>query len=218
MVRGHDLLRRTFAKREVVTLGEWRDSLRERAAAVWTDIRWHLIVAERNGRVVGVASGTYLGNVNTGVIGYLAVSPAMRGEGLGPRLRTRLRAMFRRDAMQVRRRALEAVVGEVKATNPWLQTLARRNRVVALDLMYSQPQLHPRDRRVGLVLYIEWLDRPRTRVATARIRKLLYTIWRRVYRIARPMADPQFQRMLSELAVRKWVGRVKLPAVERGPR
>jgi hypothetical protein len=55
------LLRRSFPKRELVSMREWRDTLAERGARLWTDIAWHLIVAVRGDRLVGVATGNYLG-------------------------------------------------------------------------------------------------------------------------------------------------------------
>lgn len=206
IVGGHDLLRRSFDKAELVGRREWRESLREREAGLWFDIRWHLIVAENGRAVVGVASGTYLGNVNIGLIGYVAVSPAARGCGVGPRLRAKLRSLFRRDAREIRRQPLQAVVGEVSRDNPWLKTLVRRDQVLALDFTYVQPSLHGDYHPVPLVLYYESLDRPRRRLPAALVRKLLYTTWRRVYRIPRPMAHPEFRRMLADLATRRFVG------------
>ena len=90
--KGHRLLRHNFPKSELVSSTEWRDSLREREARLWTDLRWHVVIAEAAGRVVGVVTGTYLGNINTGVIGYLAVSATARRLGIGPKLRAKLRA------------------------------------------------------------------------------------------------------------------------------
>lgn len=202
----HDLLRRSFHKAELVGRSEWRESLREREANLWSDIRWHLVVAELGGRVIGAASGTYLGNVNTGVIGYLAVASSARGLGIGPGLRGRLRSLFQADARVIRREPLTAVIGEVRRDNPWLKTLVRRERVIALDFAYYQPQLHENDHPVPLVLYYESLDRRRRRLSADLLRRLLYTTWRRVYRIARPMADREFKRMVKALANRRSIG------------
>lgn len=209
---GHRLLRRIFPSTELVSVVEWRQSLREREAGLWTDVAWHLVVAEAGGEVIGVATGTYLGNVNTGVIGYLAVSRADRHHGLGPRLRARLRNLFQRDARQIGARPLQAVVGEVRRDNPWLRTLARRPRVLVLDFNYLQPGLRPDAHPEPLVCYYESLDRVRRRMPASMLRRLLYTVWRRVYRIARPMSDPAFRRMLRELSGRRWIGPLRLGA------
>lgn len=219
--RVHALIRRTFPADELVGANEWRDSLREREAGLWSDSRWHLLIAEDRGEVIGVASGTYLGNINVGLVGYLAVSPQARGLGVGPKLRARLRTRFRQDARAIRGLQLEAVVGEVRRDNPWLRALIRSEKVLALDFKYFQPRLRPGERPVALVLYYEGVARQRQRLATATIRKILYSVWRRIYRVRRPLFQPAFRRMLRDLEGRKSVGEVKLrnlPPPTRTPR
>jgi GNAT superfamily N-acetyltransferase len=210
----HRLLKDNFHKEELVEQREWRHSLQESAAGLWTDIQWHLIVAELAGAgrrgVVGVATGTYLGNVNLGIIGYLAVADRARGAGVGQRLRARLLTLFRRDARRLRGLRLAGVVGEVRKDNPWLRILGRKAGVLPLNFSYVQPRLRTGGRGVPLVLYYESLSGPRQRLSAAQVRRLLYTIWRRVYRIARPMARPGFRRMLHELSGRKWIGALPL--------
>ena len=208
IAESHRLLRRTFHPTELVPWSEWRNSLREREAGLWSDSRCHLVVAVVRGVVIGMASGTYLGNVNTGVVGYLAVAKEARGFGIGPRLRARLRTLFRRDAMKICETPLEAILGEVRPDNPWLRTLVRRDRVLALDFPYYQPHLHSGGRPVPLVLYYESIHETRARLPVTLIRKLLYTTWRRIYRIARPISNPAFRRMLAELQHRKFIGRI----------
>lgn len=208
--RVHALVRRTFHSNKLIGIHEWRDSLREQEAGLWADIRWHLQIAEHMGRVVGVASGMYLGNINTGVVGYLAVSARARGLGVGSRLRARLRASFRRDARKLAGKPLDAVIGEVRRDNPWLRALVRNDRVLALDFTYLQPRLRPGDKPVSLVLYYEGIARPVHRLASARIRAILYTTWRRIYRIARPLAHAEFRRMLKDLEGRAFVGEIPM--------
>lgn len=208
IAEAHRVLARTFEKDETVDRKEWRDSLLEREAGVWSDYRWHLVVAELAGKVVGMASGTYLGNVNTGVIGYVAVDASARGLGVGPRLRAKLRTLFRRDARHICKGTLDAVIGEVRRDNPWLRSLVRRDRVLALDFDYIQPSLRDGDRPVSLVLYYEPQARAMRRVPTALLRKLLFTTWRRVYRISRPMAHRTFRQMLVQLEGHRSIGRL----------
>lgn len=219
--RVHQLIRRTFPADELVESNEWRDSLREREAGLWSDSRWHLVIAEHRGAVIGVASGTYLGNLNVGVIGYLAVAPGARGMGVGPALRARLRSLFRKDARTIRGKVLEAVVGEVRRDNPWLRALIRSERVLALDFRYFQPRLRPGERPVPLVLYYEGVARARQRLPAATIRMILYSVWRRIYRVRRPLFQPAFRRMLRDLEGRRSIGEVKLrdlPPPSRTPR
>lgn len=221
IARVHDLICATFPADELVGRDEWRDSLREREAGLWSDSRWHLIVAEHRGAVIGVSSGTYLGNINMGVVGYLAVSPTARGLGIGPRVRSKLRTLFRRDAKDVVGGELDAVIGEVRRDNPWLRALIRSERALALDFTYFQPQLRSEDRPVPLVLYYEGIGKPRQRLSASLIRKALYAVWRRIYRVRRPLSHPAFRRMLKSLDGRKSIGEIRirdLPPPARAPR
>ncbi|MGH7699955.1 MAG: GNAT family N-acetyltransferase, partial [Gemmatimonadales bacterium] len=202
---GYRLLRRVFPRAEILPRREWVDVMRERNARVWTDLNWHLLVAEHARTIVGAASGAYLGNVNVGVIGYVAVERRWRSHGVGPALRRHLRVAFEGDARRIRGRPLEALVGEVKATNPWLRHLVLREGAIALDFPYYQPPLAGRGTEVPLVLYYQPLTRPRRAVPAAEVRRLLYTLWRRPYRVAKPLARPAFRRMLRALDGRGYV-------------
>jgi hypothetical protein len=200
------LLRRAFPPSERVPLREWRATLREKARRVWSDYNWHLLVAQRGRSVVGLVTGTYLGNVNVGVIGYLAIMAGARGVGLGTLLRSRLRRAFERDARQLVGRPLGGIVGEVSAGNPWLATLARRPDVLVLDLAYYQPRLRALDRPSPFLLYYESIGRPRRHLPAAELRRILYGIWRRAYRITRPLERAAFRRMLRALDRRRRIG------------
>lgn len=202
----HALLRRSFHRHERVSLREWRSTLREKTRGVWTDYAWHLLVAEHGARVVGLTAGTYVGNVNVGIIGYLAIAPEFQAGGLGSRLRARLRHTFERDARQIAGRPLDAVLGEVSADNPWLTSLSRRSNVLILDLPYFQPSLGPGDPPSPYVLYYESLRRPRRYIPAGELRQLLYAVWRRAYRISRPLEHAAFRRMLRSLDGRRRIG------------
>lgn len=206
------VLRRTFPPAELVPRAEMRYTLQERAAGVWTDLRWHLIAAVRGDEVVGAASGTYIGSLNVALVGYLAVEPAVRSRGLGPRLRRRLLEAFDRDARALVGRRLGAVIGEVEADNPWLRYLVRHRGALALDVPYLQPAVRSDEGMVALILYWEPVGRrPVTRLPATEVRKLLYAIWRRGYRVARPLADRRFRAMLASLDGRRSIGARRLP-------
>jgi hypothetical protein len=190
----HALLQRSFPRSELLPLREWRNAMRERQLGLWTDIRWHLLVAERDGDVIAAASGSYLGNVNVGVIGYVAVGGGEQARGLGPLMRRALLRRFERDANEIAGEPLTAVVGEVRADNPWLKSLVKRS-----------DEHEP----VPLVLYYQPYGPERT-VDADLVRRLLYTMWRRMYRIALPLRRREFRRMLRSLAGRRRIGQRRL--------
>ena len=204
------LLTQGFAREERVTLEEWLGTLREKTACLMTDIDWHLFVAEKDDVVVGLASGMYLGNVNLGVIGYLAMVPEVRSLGIGTRLRTRLRRQFERDAIRIAGEPLKGIIGEVSLDNRWLRTLSLRPEVLVLDFKYYQPSLYEGDSPSQFALYYEALQRPRSRIPVSELRRILYTVWRRIYRISRPLDDAAFRAILRSFGTRRAVGRLKL--------
>jgi GNAT superfamily N-acetyltransferase len=217
LASAHAMLRREFPRSEMLPVRDWRNAMRERVGGLWTDIRWHLFVAERDGAILAAASGSYLGNVNVGIIGYVAVRPSARSSGLGPRMRRALQRRFELDARELAGRPLQGIVGEVREDNPWLRTLVRRDGAIALDFDYVQPALSRRKDPVPLIMYYQPMQ-PRTWVDTAFVRRLLYTMWRRMYRIAVPLSRPEFKRMLKSLAGRRRHGqRALAPLGKRRP-
>jgi len=215
------LLKRTFPAAELLPRKDWEVVMRESEADLWTDINWHLFVAESGGRVVGSASGSYLGNVNVGVIGYIAVDAAMRSAGLGPRLRRKLVDAFETDAHDVLGEPLLAVAGEVEEDNPWLRHLVKHLRAIPLDFPYQQPALGIAPAAVPLVLYWQPISDHRRSLPASEVRRLLYTIWRRMYRVGAPLERAPFRKMMRSLQGRRLIGSrdlPKLPARARRPK
>lgn len=204
------LLEEQFHREERVEFNDWTSTLGEMSAGLLTDITWHLFVAQQGDDIVGFVSGAYLGNVNIGVIGYLASVAEVRSRGIGTRLRARLRKQFERDALHIRGEPLQAIIGEVALDNPWLRTLAARDNVLVLDFRYFQPGLYAGDRASPFALYYESLREPRTRIPVAELRRILYTVWRRVYRISRPLERPAFRAMLRSFGTRRSIGSLQL--------
>jgi GNAT superfamily N-acetyltransferase len=206
----HMLLRRTFHSAEVLSLRDWAQVLEERREGLWSDLNWHLMVATRHGRLVGAASGSYLGNLNVGVVGYIAVIPAERGRGAGSRLRNALRRALEADAWRIRRRHLSAIMGEVRADNPWLRRVVRHHGAIALDFPYYQPAMRWLRSHVQFVLYYQPIATPRHSLPAADVRQLVYTLWRRVYRVPRPLSSKPFRKMLAALKGRERVGQKRI--------
>lgn len=206
----HKLLRGAFPRSEMLPQGDWKVAIREREQGLWTDINWHLIVAERGSKVIGAATGSYLGNVNVGVIGYVAVRSGERSSGVGPRLRKRLERAFLHDAERLAGEELRGILGEVQENNPWLRHLVRREGAIALDFPYFQPSLSAKKKPVPLVLYYQPVGDQKKSLSAAELRRLLYTMWRRMYRVGRPLSRPEFRRMIRALDGRRRVGQRRL--------
>jgi len=47
----------------------------------------------------------------------------------------------------------------------------------------------------------------------AELRRILYTIWRRIYRVSRPLEDPAFLAMLHSFGSRRSIGPLKFKSV-----
>lgn len=210
----YSLLTRSFHRDERIQLREWKSSLKEKESGLVTDGVWHLLVAEQDGRVIGLNSGTFIGSVNLGMIGYLAIDRRARSLGVGTRLRNRLRGLFEKDALRLNGRPLSGILGEVNERNPWLRTLARRPNVIALDFPYFQPSLAEGDAPSSFVLYLEQFDHVRKSIPARELRQILYAIWRSGYRISRPLEDPVFRAMIRSFKNRRTIGRRNLTVLE----
>ncbi len=205
------LYNRVFPAKEKIDRRYFIDFLREKRQGFLFPFNVHFLVARKNGRVVGLATGSYLSVVNMGFVGYLASQPSLKGERIGSRLRARLVKEMRRDARASGRDDLEAVMGEVEATNPWLRYLVRSRGALALDLDYQQPALRKETRAVPLVLYIEPISGSLRTLSVRRLRSILYSIFRRVYRVRFPLRDPSLRRIMRSLEGKRSIGGRRLP-------
>lgn len=166
---------------------------------------FHFLVAHRNGTVDGFVTGSYLAIVNVGFVGYLAVGPDAAGEQIGSRLRDRLIASLTLDAAAAGRSDLLGMMGEVEDGNPWLERMRRRG-ALTFDLRYLQPSTGGMS-IVPLILYLEPIKVSRLRSLPVKtVRRLLYAIYRRLYRIPFPLMRAEFQDMLRQLEGRTRVG------------
>jgi len=207
------LLRRAFTAGELVPRRDLREAMIERNRGILGEFNWHMFVAERGKVVVGVASISYVGELNVGMIGYLAVRATERSIGVGLRLRAKLLQAVRADALRIRKRPLNALLGEVRVGNPWLRHLVTAHDAIALDFPYWQPSIDGTTPPVRLVLYYQPITKQRQSLGVNEVRRLLYVLWRRVYRIPRPMKDPTFKRMLKALHGRRRIGSRRLPGM-----
>ena len=194
----------------------FRNLFEEKRLGLLTPFNFHFLVAHEGDKVAGFISGTYLAIANLGFVGYLAVRPSEVGRSVGSKLRHRLVQLVHRDAVAAGHSVLRGMMGEVEQGNPWLERMRRRG-ALALDLHYLQPSTDG-TAVVPLVLYLQPTSGRRVRsLAASALRRVLYAIYRRLYRIRFPLKQPEFRRMLRQLDGRTRVG-ARPPRSPRRPR
>jgi GNAT superfamily N-acetyltransferase len=199
------LIAETFARQDRHSLDELRAEVAEKRHELLKPFDYHLLAAvDRVERVVAVAVGVYLAGVNAGFVDYLVVREEARGEGLGQLLRDRLAEGFAANAEDAGYPHLAAILGEVRADNPWLLQLVRNGRAVPLHLTYYHPALPLGGERY--ILYRQPVGDPRTEFPSAEVGQMLYAIYRRAYRVRYPLERETFRAMLEELSTRPIVG------------
>lgn len=203
------LYRSAFPPSERIGRAYFEQLFAEKRLDLLSPFNFHFLVAVLGERVAGFISGTYLAIANVGFVGYLAVEPQTKGRSVGSRLRKRFVELVRRDARAAGYGDALGVVGEVEVDNRWLSHL-RSKGALALDFDYYQPAIDGAN-VVPLVLYLEPFGRGVRSVPTLTLRRLLYALYRRLYRVRFPLADPQFRRMLRQLEGRVRVGSRTLP-------
>ena len=104
-------------------------------------------------------------------------------------------------------------MGEVEPGNPWLRHLVRKG-ALALDIDYRQPSIDGAA-AVPLVLYLEPLGGKLRSISANIVRRLLYAIYRRLYRVRFPLKNPEFRLMMRGLVGRTRIGPRKLAPVTR---
>lgn len=183
----------------------FRNLFEEKRLGLLTPFNFHFLVAHEGERVVGFISGTYLAIANLGFVGYLAVRPSVAGRSVGSRLRHRLVRLAQADALAAGHPGLRGMLGEVEAANPWLERMQRRG-ALALDFEYFQPSTDG-TAVVPLVLYLQPTSgRKLYSLPASTLRRILYSIYRRLYRIRFPLKQPEFRKMIKQLEGRVRIG------------
>jgi hypothetical protein len=97
------------------------------------------------------------------------------------------------------------VLGEVRATSPWLRRLVRTRGAIPFDLDYYHPGMAPGD--VGALPALSPARRRfRRELPVVLARRILYAIYRRAYRVRYPLQRPSFVAMIDQLDGRETVG------------
>lgn len=209
-----DLIAQAFPRHERQPVSELRSEIAEKRMGLLAAYDFHLMtVAGERGDVMATAAGVYLEGINAGFITYLAVHPEHRRKRLGREVRAHLVEAFRADARRAEWEELSWVMGEVRVDSPWLRRLVRDRSIIAFDLTYYHPGMVPGEPGPQYVLYRQPIGDPRVEVPAQLVRRLLYSIYRRAYRVRYPLERDNFRAMLAELEGRETVG--PHPLVER---
>lgn len=201
------LITEMFAPADRQPLSELRSEIAERRLGMMTGSYLHLLVAleDRSSEPAGVAVGVYLDRVNAGFISYLAVRPECRGRRIARVLRPRLIETFRDDAARAGHDQPAWVLGEVRRESPWLRRLVRTRGAIPFDLRYYHPGMSLNTDE-DYVLYRQPMGDARRELPVALVRRLLYAVYRRAYRVRYPLQRDIFADMLRQMDGRSTVG------------
>jgi GNAT superfamily N-acetyltransferase len=201
------LIAEMFEPRDRHQLDELRSELAERRLGMFSTYNFHLLaaIADDTDQPVGTTTGVYLGGVNAGFVTYLAVRREYRGRRIARLLRPRLIEAFRADARRLGHGDLAWVLGEVRAASPWLRRLVRTRGAIPFDLDYFHPGMSP-GAADPYILYRQPVADHRRELPAALVRRILYAIYRRAYRVRYPLQREAFMAMLQQLEGRETVG------------
>ncbi|MEX2527634.1 MAG: GNAT family N-acetyltransferase [Gemmatimonadota bacterium] len=202
-----ELIGQAFSRPDRQPLSELRSEVAEKRMGLLAAMDFHLMAAvTSDGEVVGTAAGIYLEGVNAGFVTYLAVSPHFQGRRLGPSLRSALVRCLRRDARAAGHPDLAWALGEIEADSDWLTRLLQRRAAITFDLTYFHPGMNPESTTSAFILYRQPVGDEREVLPADEVRRILYSIYRRGYRVRYPLVHSGFQDMLLQLQDREWVG------------
>jgi GNAT superfamily N-acetyltransferase len=195
------LIGELFDPRDRQPLSELRMEIAEKRLSLLAAYDCHCFAAaDDQGSVAGMAMGVYLAGVNAGFVSYLAARPEYRGQQLGHLLRGRLVEALRRNARLAGQNDLAWVLGEVRRGSPWLARLVRERGALPFDVEYFHPGIGPGAAGGRWVLYRQPVTDHRELLPAEEVRRVLFALYRRVYRIRYPLEHPGFAAMLVELA------------------
>lgn len=182
------------------SLDELRCEISEKRLDLLSAYDYHLLaMLTSEGAVMGTVVGVYLEGVNAGFVTYLAVRSAYRAQGVARRLRTRLVDLCREDARRAEWDDLAWVLGEVRHDNQWLRRLIRERDAIVFDLDYYHPGMVPGAAPARYVLYRQPVGDRRRELPVQEVRRILFAVYRRGYRVRYPLLRDGFRHMLGQL-------------------
>ncbi len=201
------LIEAAFEPPDRQPVSELRSEVAEKRLQLLTAYDFHLLTAlDAASRPIGTIAGVYLAGVNAGFVTYLTVLEAHRGRRIARQLRRRLVETFRTNARQAGHEELNWVLGEVRADNSWLRGLVRHRGAIPFDLGYFHPGMIPGVPHDRYVLYRQPVGDARVELPASLVRRILFVIYRRAYRVRYPLEREAFRAMLAQLEDREMVG------------
>lgn len=205
--RALQLIAEMFSSNDRQSMGDLLSEVAEARLGLLAGDGFHLLtVLDAGGRPMATAVGVYLTDVNAGFVLYLAVRPAYRSRSLARRLRDRLVECYQGDARRSGRGELAWVLGEVRADSPWLRRLVRERGAIPFDLFYYHPGMWPGEGDPDYVLYREPVGDTRTELPSTLVAHVIFSIYRRAYRLRYPLTHAGFAAMIEELESRDTIG------------
>jgi GNAT superfamily N-acetyltransferase len=200
-----ELIAEIFPSYERQPLSELRSEIEEKRRQLLLPFDFHLFAAVRGvDDVLATVAGVYLAGINAGFITYLAVKQEARGDKLAQRVRGALVEAFRADARRNGCEDLAWVLGEVRTDGHWLESLVRKRGAIPFDLVYYHPGMLL-EGGPPYALYREPVGDHRRELPTDEVRRIIYAVWRRGYRVRYPLERVTFQAMMEELEGRTMV-------------
>lgn len=200
------LIATTFDPTDRQPIEQLRSEVEEKRRDLLDPFDFHLVAVVEGDDVLAAITGAYLQGINAGFVMYLAVQPGRRSGGLGRAIRRALVQRFREDARHAGKADLAFVLGEVRASNPWLRRLVSKRGAIPFDLTYYHPGMRPDVRSPAYVLYRQPVADDRVILHVAEVRRILYSVYRRGYRVRYPLLHGGFRAMLEQLEGRETVG------------
>jgi len=194
-----------------------------KAEGWYGDNACHVIVVESEGAVLAGAIADYLAEPNAGVVEFLVVTPASRGEELGRRLLDKTEAALAADARRAGCPALDFIVAEIN--DPFRVDLSADNfdpflraRVWGawgyrkVDFPYVQPALSETQQPVHhLMLAVKPLaDAYADALPAPRLLDTVRAYLRLAMRLPEPEANAEYRAMREHLAARDRVRLIPL--------
>jgi GNAT superfamily N-acetyltransferase len=204
---GLALIEEMFAPQDRQALSELRSELAERRLGLFATYNFHMLAAVFAGDddPAGVITGVYLGGVNAGFVTYLAVRRRYRGRRIARLLRPALIDAFRADARAAGHADVAWILGEVRSRSPWLRRLVRTRGAIPFDIDYYHPGMTPGVSE-PYILYRQPMGDTRRELPAGTVRRILYAVYRRAYRVRYPLMRESFAAMIDQLEGRETVG------------